>query len=186
MSILTGIPANNLIDATTAQNPPGTPNAMGLKTPKSAYPTIAQSPLVTPPDNSQPWIPNGSIIIPAIGQTLNILLLTIPKGYAGVIIRLANVSQLGSPIAGWNPGDGNLVWKLTRNSNPYQYMPSIVIAFGYTELGVAPLGAPLRIYQDDIIALTVTNVGLAAQGQRLPGLLNGYLFPVGQMPKTSR
>jgi len=61
-----------------------------------------------------------------------------------------------------------------------------VIAFGLTELGGAPLAAPLRLRAGDNVALVVNNVSLAPKGQWLVGLLSGYVFPARQDPSTAR
>jgi hypothetical protein len=163
-----------------------TPQGRGLVTPKSAYPIIQRSPLNEPPPNSWPFLPNGSTIIPAIGASKVIVAEQIPTDKSGVIFFVANFSNAGPGIEGWTPGDGSLVWQILRNGNPFQYFNEIVIAFGLTELGGAPLAAPLRLRAGDNVALVVNNVSLAPKGQWLVGLLSGYVFPARQDPSTAR
>lgn len=174
------------INLGTMRRPPWTPKNSGLFTPKNAYPTRQMSPLLEPPDNAWPFYPNGSVTIPAIGAQATIVSVTIPATKAGVIRRFANFSMAGPGIAGWTPGDGTLVWQITRNGSPYQYFDYIVDVVGLTELGGAELAAPLHIRARDNIALIVKNIGLAPAGQILMGLLNGYLFPARQYPQSSR
>lgn len=175
-----------IVNPETMQRPPWTPKNRGLVTPKNAYPVWQQSPLVLPPDNAWPFLPNGAITIPAIGQSAVIVSETVAATRAGVIKRIANYSNAGPGIAGWTPGDGSLVWQILRNGSPYEYFDNIVDVIGLTELGGAELASPLHIRERDNIALIVKNVGLEPQGQILMGLLNGYLFPARQYPATSR
>ena len=112
-----------------------TPGARGLVTPKNAYPIYQRSPLNEAPPNSWPFLPNGSVTIPAIGDSAVICSETVPSSKSGIIRFVANYSQAGPGIAGWTPGDGSLVWQILRNGVPFQYFNDIVIAFGLTELG---------------------------------------------------
>ena len=176
-----------IVNPQTMQNPPWTPKNRGLVVPKNAYPAFQQSPLITPPDNAWPFYANGAITIPAVGQSAVIVSQTIPATRSGVIKRVANFTSIGPGIAGWTPGDATLlVWQILRNGVPYEYMDNILIVVGLTELGGGELAAPLHVRERDNIALIVKNIGLAAQGQFLVGLLNGYLFPSSQFPATSR
>lgn len=168
------------------QKPLWTPRARGIITPKSAYPITQRSPLNEAPPNAWPFLPNGSVVIPAIGDSAIICSETIPAGKSGIIRFVANYSNVGPGIAGWTPGDGSLVWQILRNGIPYRYFNDIIIAFGLTELGGAPLASPLRLSAGDNVTLIVKNVSLAAKGQLLMGLLSGYLFPARQDPSTSR
>jgi hypothetical protein len=163
-----------------------TPRARGLVTPKSPYPIIQQSPLTEAPPNSWPFLPNGSVVIPAIGSSAIICSEVVPSDKSGVIRFVANYSNAGPGISGWIPGDGALVWQILRNGVPFQYFNDIVIPFGLTELGGAPLASPLRLRAGDKIALIVNNVSLAPQGQWLVGLLSGYVFPASQDPSMAR
>lgn len=163
-----------------------TPNARGLTTPKSPYPITQRSPLNEAPPNAWPFIPNGSVVIPAIGQSAVICSQTVPRDKSGVIRFVANFSDVGPGIAGWTPGDGSLVWQILRNGVPFQYFNNVIIAYGLTEWGGAPLAAPLRLRAGDNIALIVKNVSLAPAGQILMGLLSGYVYPARQDPSTAR
>jgi hypothetical protein len=164
-----------------------TPSARGIVTPKSPYPIVQASPLNEAPPNSWPFLPNGSVVIPAIGSAAVICSEKVPQDKSGVIRFMANYSNVGPGISGWTPGDPTLlVWQLLRNGVPIQYFDDIVIAFGLTELGGAPLASPLRLRANDTISLIVNNIGLAPAGQWLVGLLSGYVFPARQDPSTAR
>lgn len=168
------------------QRPIWTPRGRGLVTPKSAYPIIQRSPLNEAPPNAWPFLPNGSVVLPAIGASAIICSETVPSSKSGIIRYVANVTQLGPGIAGWTPGDGTLLWQILRNGIPFEYFNNIAIPFGLTELGGAPLASPLRLRAGDNVALVVNNISLTPEGQWLVGLLSGYVFPARQDPSTAR
>ena len=170
----------------TISRPVWTPRSRGLVTPKSAYPITQRSPLNEAPPNSWPFLPNGSVVIPAIGDSAVICSEQVSASKSGIIRFVANFSNAGPGIAGWVPGDGSLVWQILHNGVPYQYFDEVVIAFGLTELGGAPLASPLRLRAGDNVALVVNNISLAPAGQWLVGLLSGYVFPARQDPSTAR
>jgi hypothetical protein len=129
----------------TIPKPIWTPRGRGLVTPKSAYPITQRSPLNEAPPNAWPFLPNGSVVIPAIGDSAVICSQRVPSDKSGIIRFVANFSNVGPGIAGWTPGDGSLVWQILRNGVPFQYFDNIIIAIGLTELGGAPLASPLRL-----------------------------------------
>jgi hypothetical protein len=173
-------------NSTTMQTPPWTSKNRGIVSPKNLYPARQQSPLIQPTDNSWPFFPNGAITIPAVGTSAIICAKTIPASKAGVITRVANSSNTGPGIDGWTPGDGSLVWQIVRNGQPFEYMDEIIVIVGLTENAGGELAAPLHVHPRDNIALIVKNVSLAARGQLLVGLLNGWLFPWKEFPANSR
>jgi hypothetical protein len=170
----------------TVPAPIWTPQARGIITPKNAYPVYQKSPINEAPPNSWPFVPNGSVVCPAIGSSAVICSEVVPSTKSGIIRYVANFSLAGPGISGWTPGDGSLVWQILRNGTPFEYFNNIVIAFGLTENGGAPLSSPLRLRANDLVALVVNNVSLTPKGQWLVGLLNGHVFPARQDPSTAR
>ncbi len=178
--------STSTINLSTRERPPWTPANRGMVSPKNVYPIHQRSPFIDPPDASWPFIPNGVAEMPAEGASATICSITAPLNRAGVIWRIANGTGLGSGIAGWNNGDGTLIWQILRNNQPVQYFNNILTIVGLVELGGAELVAPIRVNPGDNIALIVKNLAVAPTGQVLIGLLSGFLFPQNQQPQASR
>lgn len=120
-----------------------TPQGRGLSDEKWDGALVQRLPTIDPPPDSWTFLPNGAVLLPAVGVFATICSQTIPKGRSAVIWRLANGTALGGGIAGWNNGDGNLIWQMLRNGIPYQYFNSILTTIGLVEQGGSPLVAPL-------------------------------------------
>jgi hypothetical protein len=133
--------------------------------------------LVFPPDGES-FHQAAGIVIPAItvGVYTVVVQIICPPGRNGVINQIAN-EYIG---AGFTDYGGAIIWQILRNPGPgitaaernYQ---AITASLGTT---VAPTKiAPIRIFENDVIQLVVTNVAVVPAGQIIAGLFGGYFYP---------
>ena len=175
-----------LIELSGVVQPHLTPEGSGVITRLYDGELVQRLPTIDPPPDSWTFLPNGQKTIPAIGSSVTICSETIPKGRSAVIWRLANGTALGSGIAGWTNGDGNLLWKMLRNGVPFQYFNTISTIIGLVEQGGSPLVAPLYCRENDNISLVLYNIGLADSGQISLGSFSGYFYPKALDPRKMR
>jgi hypothetical protein len=175
-----------LIHLSGIVHPHLTPEGRGIVA--SAYDGTLTQRLATidPPPDSWTFLPNGQVTMPAIGDSATICSQTIQKGRSAVIWRIANGTALGSGIADWTNGDGNLIWRILRNGVPYQYFGDLKTIVGLVEQGGAPLVGPLYARENDNISLVLYNIGLEPSGQIAVGSFSGYLYPKALDPRKMR
>lgn len=136
------------------------------------------APVQKPPWNERPaagesFSPAATVALPAVGATSTIVQFTVPKGRSGVIDRIANQLLAGG---GWVDGNGDLVWQIVINGVPVKNYEAIVAQLGLVQ---APSEiAPIRLRENDVVKLTVTNVALGVVGgQLIGGRLGGWYYP---------
>lgn len=132
-----------------------------------------------PPANAVPFNEASYIGIPAIGANANVIQFQVPQGYNGVIKWIANNFVGG----GWVEGSGSLVYQISADGAPFRNHEDIVASLGNPS---APSEiAPLRIFENQIITLSVQNVNLAPSGQFIGGRLSGWFYPIDEEPAES-
>ena len=137
---------------------------------------LIDAPWLTMPPDGESFHNAGGITLPATdGLFHTILSITVPEGRNGVLNELANAFY-----GVFTNFDGDLIWRLVRNPGA-----SIVAAERNYEKITAVLGltedpvdiAPIRIYENDVIALQIQNVALPASGQVCGAVLGGWFYP---------
>ena len=136
---------------------------------------IAAPWLVFPPDGES-FHNAGGITIPAMGAGFTtILSITVPRGRNGVLNRLANAFY-----GVFQNFSGDLIWRLVRNPGSAivaaeRNYEAIIAVLGLTENPVEI--APIRIFENDVIALQINNTALPAAGQECGAVLGGWYYP---------
>lgn len=134
----------------------------------------ASNPLTAPwvamADGGFPFNSPGVINTPviAVGTWVNVLTMTVPNGYDGVIKNIKN-SYNG---AGFNEGSGTLIWRILRNGQAFRGYENILVTLG-DDTGITQL----RIGSGDYIQFQVQNVGLAGAGTQLFCYFGGWYYP---------
>jgi hypothetical protein len=134
--------------------------------------------LCMPPDGESFHQPATGLAIPpqADGIYHTVLSVTVPNGRSGVLNQIANVYVGG----GFTDYSGAVVWQIQRNPGSgisavernYEYIPA--------SLGTAAAPgkiAPIRLFENDVIVLAVTNVSIPVGGQTIGGLFGGWFYP---------
>lgn len=137
----------------------------------------------TDPNKTPPWVQfpeggyafdyQGQVAMPGIGLTATVMTFTVGDGYDGVIKRLS-INFTGG---GFAPGSGDLIYRITLDGRP---------AKGYSNI-LADLGSPLiprptdgiRIFSNQVVAITVTHVANVMLSQPVYATLAGYYYPRG-------
>lgn len=135
------------------------------------------------PPEGQSFENFGSIAIPAIGAAAVVLQFRVPLGYNGMIKRIANEFNGGA----FTPG--SCVWQIFLDATGVGTAQGGVVAPNYDAIP-APLGAVqapseidgIRIKENQLVALFVTNVAVVPAGQTIAGRLGGYFYPVSLEP----
>jgi hypothetical protein len=115
---------------------------------------MQEPPWIKMPAAGEPFNPAASIPVPPIGATSTIVTHTVGVGRNSVVNRMANEIE-GQP---WVDGDGTLVWQFTKNGVPVKNQENIVSSLGAVNQP-APFG-PFRAIENDVLALTITNVAM--------------------------
>lgn len=134
------------------------------------------APWLTFPPDGESFHNAGGILIPAIGPGFTtILSITVPRGRNGVLNRLANAFY-----GVFQNFSGDLIWRLVRNPGAAivaaeRNYENITAVLGLTEIPVEI--APIRIFENDVIALQVSNTALPPAGQECGAVLGGWYYP---------
>jgi hypothetical protein len=132
--------------------------------------------LAMPPDGESLHQAAG-IPLPAVGAGFTpVLTIVVPNGRNGVINKIANTFVGG----GFTDFSGNVVWQIQRNPNN-----AITAAERNYQQIQASLGsttnptsiAPIRIFENDVIVLAVSNIAVVVAGQEIGGLFGGWFYP---------
>lgn len=138
---------------------------------------IAAPWLTMPPDGESFHLAAG-IGLPAISATAfaTVVQIPVPEGRNGVLNRIGNVFVGG----GFTDFSGDLVWQIVRNpgtglQTAERNYENIVASLG----SVANPGvvAPIRLFENDVIALVVRNAAIIVALQKVGGLLGGWFYP---------
>lgn len=129
-------------------------------------------PWIYPPAEAEPIDDIAYVPLPAIGATSIVLTRTIDPGYDAVLTAFANNFVGG----GWTEGSGALVWRILRNGAAFPGYDSIPASLGSPANPVRhPSG--IRVFEQDVLQLTVTNVSVTLAGQLSGGRWQGYFYP---------
>ncbi len=139
-----------------------------------------QFPWLFEPPKSESFNFHSGIVIPAMGATATVVTFTVPEGRFGVINAIANMFVGG----GFTDFSGDILWRILRNTlaagnpTPIRNYNNIIASLG--SVANPRFISPIRLRENDVIALTVTNVAVVVAGQRIGGLLGGYFYPKAQ------
>ena len=139
---------------------------------------IQEPPWIKMPHAGEPFNPTGWIPMPVIGATSTIVSHTVGTGRNSVMNRLGNEVVGG----GWVNGDGNLIWQVTRNGVPVKNQEYIISSLGPVA-APSPFG-PILFVENDVLALTVKNIGVAPALQLIGGRFDGWDYPKGLGPNN--
>lgn len=134
--------------------------------------------LVEPPD-SESFHLGGGIVMPAQdGLFHTVVTIKCPPGRNGVLREIANVVVGGA----WSDFDGNAVWQIVRNppsgtatASPERNYNNILASYGLINNPAKISG--IRIFENDVIAWVIKNVGLPVAGENVGALLGGWFYP---------
>jgi hypothetical protein len=129
-------------------------------------------PWIFPPPEFQPIDVDSYVPLPPIGTTVVVTQYTVQKMSNGVIKAYANNFVGG----GFEEGSGDVIWQILRNGVPIKGYNDIVASLANP---ASPFHHPsgFRIFENDIIQLTVTNEAVVVAGQLIGGRLAGWQYP---------
>lgn len=141
---------------------------------------ITQLPLSNfmPPSGVE-FSPHAYVPLPAIGASAVVVQFPVPKGYNGILNRLAN-EFVGN---GFQQGAGGVTWELFLDAVtgvPAPNFQNIVASLG--SVNAPKILNGIRIKENQLVTLQVTNVNIIVAGQQIGGLLGGYFYPVSLEP----
>lgn len=133
---------------------------------------VTQQPVwLQPPATWVAFDPHGYIALPAIGAQAIIVTFNVPRGFHGVIQRIANVFVGG----GFQEGAGAVNWQILVNGAAFRNYELIVASLGSVAAPSTIAGIPIR--EGDLVQLVANNVAIVVAGQLVGGRLGGYLYP---------
>jgi hypothetical protein len=134
--------------------------------------------LIEPPDAESFHLASGIVIPAQDGAFHTVVTITCPPGRNGVLNQIANVVVGGA----WSDFSGDAVWQLVRNQSlvgaqtmAERNYQNILASLGLIN-APAPI-SPIRLFENDVIALVIKNVALPVAGEEVGGLLGGYFYP---------
>jgi hypothetical protein len=133
-----------------------------------------------PPEGVE-FRPHAYVPLPAIGASAIVVQFTVPVGDDGMLNRLANEFVGG----GFQQGAGGVTWKLFvdfQTAVPAPNFQSIVASLGSVNNPTILNG--IRVKENQVVTLQVTNVSIVVAGQQIGGLLGGYYFPLSLEPEN--
>ena len=157
-----------------ATMPPANPTADELA--KSLSDAFANAVNVRPPAYLEmpadgiPFNEVNYITLPAIAAEAAIVSFLVSPGMNGVIKWIGN-NLVG---AGFTDGSGSIVWQITIDGQPVRNHEHIIGSLGSPASPSET--APIRLYENTTVQLTVTNVSIAVAGQLCGGRLSGWLY----------
>jgi hypothetical protein len=131
-------------------------------------------PWIYPPSEFEP-IETGPqyISLPAIGATVTIAQVQIPTGHNGIITGVANNFVGG----GWTEGTGSVTWQIARDNAPVDGYSGVLGSLG-SPANPTRLPSGFRVFENQIITFTVTNVSIVVAGQLIGARLMGWYYPI--------
>ena len=125
--------------------------------------------LQMPPDGI-PFNEVNYVALPAIGATAVIVSFMVSPGMNGVIKWIGN-NFVG---AGFTDGSGDIIWQITADGQPIRNHQHIIGSLGSP---ASPSETPpIRLFENQLIELTVENVSIAVAGQLCGGRLSGWYY----------
>lgn len=152
----------------------------GLGDASTQQSAIVRLPIINfePPEGIE-WSPTGYVALPAIGASATVVQRQIPRGQNAIMNFIAN-EFIG---AGFQQGQGAVTWTLYLDFE--QLIPAPNFNTILSSLG--SVNAPrrlngIRVKENQLLTLQVTNVSIVVAGQLIGGLLGGYDYPVDLEP----
>lgn len=127
--------------------------------------------LFMPPEGI-PFDYTAYLATPNIGAGISVISFTVPEGFHGVIKKIGNV-YIGP---GFVEGSGSLIWQIQQNGGVVRNYDSILASLG-TVTAPGEVSGSILVYEQDLIALEVSNVSLGAGSTQVGGRLGGWFFP---------
>lgn len=112
------------------------------------------------------------VALPAIGATAVVLSFLVSPGLNGSIKWIGN-NFVG---AGFTDGSGDIIWQILHDGEPFRNHQNIIGSLGSPASPSET--APLRLFENQLIQMTVTNVSIAVAGQLVGGRLSGWYYPM--------
>lgn len=133
-----------------------------------------------PPEGVE-FRPHAYVTIPAQGASKAVVSFVVPRGYNGILNRLANEFVGG----GFQQGAGLITWQLFLDGNtgvPAPNFQNIAASLGSVNNPTTLNG--IRIKENQLVELVTSNAnpGVIPAGQLIGGLLGGYFYPVALEP----
>lgn len=135
--------------------------------------TYKLPPWIYPPAEFEPIDLVNYINLPAVGASAAIISVTIPTGHNGIIRGIGN-NYVGG---GWVEGSGAVTWQISRDGAPVDGYDTILGSLGSpANPTIHPCG--FRVFENQIVALVVSNVSVILAGQLSGGRLVGWYYPL--------
>ena len=133
-----------------------------------------------PPEGVE-FRPHAYVTIPNQGASSVVVQFKVPRGYNGILNRLANEFVGG----GFQQGAGLITWQLFLDDITGVFAPNfqnIVASLGSVNNPTILNG--IRIKENQLVTLQVSNAnpGVVPAGQLIGGLLGGYFYPIALEP----
>jgi hypothetical protein len=148
------------------------PIPIGTDTVDDQTSTYSLPPWIYPPPEFWPIDQINYIALPAIGTTATIVSFQVPPGHNGVILEYGNNFVGG----GWTEGSGAVTWQISRDTAAVDGYDAILASLGAVSNPTRhPSG--FRIFENQVVLLSVTNVSVVLAGQLSGGRLAGWYYP---------
>jgi hypothetical protein len=137
---------------------------------------VEQPAYITMPAQGQAFqTPQSSAALtqPAVGSDLVVATYVCPPGRNGVIHYIGNSIAIG----GFTDGSGTLSWRLDMNGSTYQGFNGQFFSVSMS----APqdfTASPIRIFENQVVQLILTNNSLVAGPGIVQGFFRGYVYPI--------
>ena len=133
--------------------------------------TTIKKPWLDAQDGAVPFDQQTAAPLGIVGTTASVVSITVPTGYDGVI----NAYSWNFTGGGFVQGSGDLVAQVLRNGVSIRNYNNILTEKGSPQIA-RPI-APLRLYSNDVISLTVNHVANVMLTGNLIGSFVGWFYP---------
>ena len=144
--------------------------SQGIKNALAEIVNVQPPPYLQMPPDGIPFNEVDYITLPAIGSTAAIVSFIVSPGMNGVIKWIGN-NFVG---AGFTDGSGQIIWQITKDGQPVRNHQNIIGSLGSPASPSET--APLRVFENEQIQLTIQNVSIAVAGQLCGGRLSGWFY----------
>ena len=162
--------AANVLDfVTNQQNSSIGSGQLSLEPTTKSY--TGTPPWIEFPEGGYAFDYQGQTNMPGVGSTSTVVTFTVPDGYDGVIKRFSINYTGGANVT--NPSD--LIYRITADARPIKGYSNIITDLGTTQIPRFTDG--IRIYSNQVIAITVTHANNVTLGQPVYGTIAGWYYP---------
>lgn len=129
---------------------------------------------------------HGYVALPAIGASAIVVSKRVEPGRNGMIRRIANEFVGG----GFTAGTGSVIWQIFLDlQNPVAFTGLVAPDFDRIVASLGSVNNPsnidgIRVKENQLVALIVTNVSIVVAGQQIGGRLGGSWYPVDLEPPS--